>query len=114
MVEFGLNGEFLAIEALDLKGSSIDIKGRGIVQIESQVIDFNAELITAKSFGGIISKIPLVNYIVLGENGAISTAFKIDGTLENPQVHTQAVQDFLLSPFNILKRVITSPFEIFN
>ncbi len=114
VVEFGLNDEFLAIEALDLKGSSIDIKGRGIVQIESQVIDFNAELITAKSFGGIISKIPLVNYIVLGENGAISTAFKIDGTLENPQVHTQAVQDFLLSPFNILKRVITSPFEIFN
>ncbi|TLD88633.1 AsmA-like C-terminal domain-containing protein [Helicobacter sp. MIT 05-5294] len=114
VVEFGLNDEFLAIESLDLKGSSIDIKGRGIVQIESQAIDFNAELITAKSLSGIINKIPLVNYIVLGKNGTISTAFKVGGTLENPQVQTQAVQDFLLSPFNVLKRVVTSPIEIFN
>ncbi len=114
VVNFGLNDNFLAIESLDLKGSSMDIKGRGIMQIESQVIDFNAELITAKAFSGIINKIPLVNYILLGENGVISTAFKVDGTLENSQVHTQAVQDFLLSPFNVLKRVVTSPFEIFN
>lgn len=114
VVNFGLNDEFLAIESLDLKGSSMDIKGRGIMQIESQVIDFNAELITAKAFSGIINKIPLVNYILLGKDGIISTAFKVDGTLENPQVHTQAVQDFFLSPFNVLKRVVTSPFEIFN
>ncbi|WP_300972228.1 YhdP family protein, partial [Helicobacter rodentium] len=114
VVEFGLNDEFLAIESLDFKGSSIDIKGRGIMQVESQILDFNAELITAKSLSGIINKIPLVNYILLGKDGTISTAFKVDGTLENPQVHTQAVQDILLSPFNVLKRVVTSPFEVFN
>lgn len=84
------------------------------MQVESQILDFNAELITAKSLSGIINKIPLVNYILLGKDGTISTAFKVDGTLENPQVHTQAVQDILLSPFNVLKRVVTSPFEVFN
>ncbi|WP_297809461.1 AsmA-like C-terminal domain-containing protein [uncultured Helicobacter sp.] len=114
VVEFGLSDEFLAIESLDFKGSSIDIKGRGIMQLESQTLNFNAELITAKSLSGIINKIPLVNYILLGKDGTIATAFKVDGTLENPQVHTQAAEDILLSPFNILKRVVTSPFEIFN
>lgn len=111
---FGLNDKFLAIDKLHFKGSSIDINGQGIIQLESKNIDFNAELITAKALSGIINKIPLVNYIVLGKNGTISTNFKINGTLEKPQIHTQTAQDILLSPFNILKRVITSPFEVFN
>ncbi|MCI5968753.1 AsmA-like C-terminal domain-containing protein [Helicobacter sp.] len=113
-IYFGLNDKFLAIDTLHFKGSSIDIKGQGIIQLESKMIDFNAELITAKALSGIINKIPLVNYIVLGKDGTISTNFKINGTLDYPQIQTQTTQDILLSPFNILKRVITSPFEVFN
>ena len=113
-IHFGLNDAFLAIDKLDFNGSSIDIKGQGVLQLESKIIDFNAELITAKSLSGIINKIPLVNYILLGKDGTISTAFKISGTLENPQIQTQTAQDIMLAPFNILMRTITSPFEIFN
>ena len=113
-IHFGLNDTFLAIDKLDFNGSSIDIKGQGVLQLESKIIDFNAELITAKSLSGIINKIPLVNYILLGKDGTISTAFKISGTLENPQIQTQTTQDIMLAPFNILMRTITSPFEIFN
>ncbi|TLD85128.1 DUF3971 domain-containing protein [Helicobacter sp. MIT 11-5569] len=113
-IHFGLNDQFLAIDALNFKGSSIDINGQGIIQLESKNIDFNAELITAKALSGIINKIPLVNYIVLGKNGIISTNFKINGTIDNPQISTQTAQDIILSPFNILKRVITSPFEVFT
>lgn len=113
-IHFGLNDTFLAIDKLDFNGSSIDIKGQGVLQLESKIIDFNAELITAKSLSGIINKIPLVNYILLGKDGTISTAFKISGTLENPKIQTQTTQDIMLAPFNILMRTITSPFEIFN
>lgn len=113
-IYFGLNDTFLAIDKLHFKGSSIDINGQGIIQLESQNIDFNAELITAKALSGIINKIPLVNYIVLGKEGKISTNFKISGTIHQPQIHTQTTQDLLLLPFNILKRAITSPFEVFN
>lgn len=113
-IRFGLNDIFLAIDKLHFKGSSIDIDGQGIIQLESKNIDFNAELITAKSLSGIINKIPLVNYIILGKNGTISTNFKINGTIDNPKIQTQTAQDILFSPFNILKRAITSPFEVFN
>ncbi|WP_236033136.1 AsmA-like C-terminal domain-containing protein [Helicobacter turcicus] len=113
-IHFGLNDQFLAIDALNFKGSSIDIKGQGIIQLESKNIDFNAEFITAKTLSGIINKIPLVNYIVLGKDGTISTNFKINGTIDDPKIHTQTAQDILLSPFNILRRAITSPFEVFN
>ncbi len=113
-ITFGYNKDFLAIENLDFKGSSIDIQGKGIVSLESQSIDFYAQLITAKSLSGIINKILLVNYILLGKEGTISTGFSITGNLNNPTITTKTAQDLLLSPFNILKRVITSPFEIFN
>lgn len=113
-IHFGLNDEFLAIETLNFKGTSIDINGRGIIQLESKNIDFHAELIVAKSLSGIINKIPFVNYILLGKNGTISTNFKIKGNLNSPQIQAQTAQDILLSPFNILKRAITTPFEVFN
>ena len=51
---------------------------------------------------------------MLGKEGKIYTNFKIQGTSENPIIQTQVTQDILLSPFNVLKRVISSPFEIFN
>lgn len=113
-ITFGYNKDFLAIENLDFKGSSIDIQGKGIISLKSQNIDFYAQLITAKSLSGIINKIPLVNYILLGKEGTISTGFSITGNLNNPTITTKTAQDLLLSPFNILKRVVTSPFEIFN
>ena len=113
-ITFGYNQDFLAIENLDFNGSSIDIQGKGILSLKDQKIDFYAQLITAKSLTGIINKIPIVNYITLGKEGKISTGFSITGDLENPTITTKTAQDILLSPFNILKRVITSPFEIFN
>lgn len=113
-IQFGLNEEFLAIQALELNGSSIDIKGKGILSLKNNNLDFYAQLITVKSLSNIINKIPLVNYILLGKEGKIYTNFKIQGTSENPIIQTQVTQDILLSPFNVLKRVIVSPFEIFN
>lgn len=113
-IQFGLNEEFLAIQALELNGSSIDIKGKGILSLKNNNLDFYAQLITVKSLSNIINKIPLVNYILLGKEGKIYTNFKIQGTSENPIIQTQVTQDILLSPFNVLKRVISSPFEIFN
>ena len=113
-IEFGFDEKFLAINNLDMKGSSIDILGRGIIVLENNEISLNAQLITAKSLSGIINKIPVVNYILLGKEGTISTNFSISGSLENPQISINTATDILLSPFNILKRTIMSPFEIFN
>ncbi|WP_233704085.1 YhdP family protein [Helicobacter mesocricetorum] len=113
-IQFGLNEEFLAIQSLELNGSSIDIKGKGILSLSDNNLDFYAQLITVKSLSNIINKIPVVNYILLGKEGKIYTNFTIQGTLENPIIQTKVTQDILLSPFNVLKRVITSPFEIFN
>ncbi len=113
-IDFGLNKEFLAVDKIDLNGSSMDLKGKGIMHLESKNLDFQAQLIFAKGLSGIVNKIPLVNYILLGKDGTISTNLKIKGTLDKPNIQTQTAQDVLLSPFNILKRTITAPFEIFN
>ena len=114
VIDFGLNEKYFAINTLNFQGSSIDIKGDGIYFLKEDKIDFRAQLITAKALSSIINKIPVVNFILLGKDGTISTGFKIEGSLENPKITTQTTQDFLLAPFNILKRTITSPIEIFN
>lgn len=114
IIDFGFDEKIFAIQKLDFQGSSIDIKGDGIFLLNDNKIDFRAQLITAKALSGIINKIPVVNFILLGRDGTISTGFKIEGSLENPKITTQTTQDFLLAPFNILKRTITSPLEIFK
>ncbi|WP_198672530.1 AsmA-like C-terminal domain-containing protein [Helicobacter burdigaliensis] len=113
-MDFGLNEDYLAINNLNIKGSSMDLEGKGVLDLKNKVIDLNTKLITIKSLSNIINKIPVVNYIFLGKDGTISTGVKISGNLDNPKITTQTAQDILLSPFNVLKRVITSPIQIFT
>lgn len=113
-MNFGLNEDYLAINNLDIKGSSMDLQGNGVLDLKNKIIDLNTKLITIKSLSNIINKIPVVNYIFLGKDGTISTGVKISGNLDNPKITTQTAQDILLSPFNVLKRVVTSPIQIFK
>ena len=64
-------------------------------------------------FGSSVSKIPLVGYILLG-NETISASLKVDGKLSNPDVHTQIAKDIIIAPLNIIKRTLMLPFHLFS
>lgn len=113
-IYFSRNGEVLNFKAINLSGTSADLGGRGVVNLQTSQIDIDLELKLLKDASGIIGKIPLVNQIILGKDRTLSTVIKVFGTLDNPQYETQLVQDALTTPFNIIKNTLELPFVIFE
>lgn len=106
--------EKIQIHSLDLKGSSADIAGYGQIDLNTSEIDLKLELKTLKDVSKIIDKIPLIRFIILGEDKSISTAISVKGKLDKPTFTTHLIEDTATSPFNILKRTIQLPFKILD
>lgn len=102
------------LKAINLKGTSADIFGTGSINLEPSVIDIILELRLLKDATQIIGKIPLVNQILLGKDGKISTVIKVSGTTDEPKFQTQILKDALNTPLNIIKNTFELPFVIFN
>ena len=63
--------------------------------------------------GSSISKIPLVGYILLGDD-TVSTSLTLTGKLDDPTIDTQVAKDIAVAPWNILKRTLTYPMKLFE
>ncbi len=113
-ISFQRKNDILYLSKIKLHGFSADISGSGYLDLNSDRLQLYLEITTLKDVSKLIKNIPLVGYIILGKNGKISTRVDIEGNLKNPKVKTHILKDSILSPFNILKRVIESPFKLFN
>ena len=54
----------------------------------------------------IIDKIPLVDYVILGSDGKFTTGIVMKGTLEKPKSEVSVAKDILLSPFEMVGRIL--------
>ncbi|WP_180675692.1 AsmA-like C-terminal domain-containing protein [Helicobacter sp. 11S03491-1] len=108
---FAINSKYIGFEHINLIGSSMDINGNGIVELGSDEINMNLTISTIKNLSNILNKIPIVGYLILGDEGKISTNVIVNGTLENPKTQITLAQDAIKAPFNILRRVFT-PIDI--
>lgn len=113
-VVFNRKKDLLSIEAINLNGESVDIFGLGNANLRLSTIDLDLELKTLKSASTAISKVPFLNYVILGKDQEISTNLKIDGTFEDPKFHTQILTDTLKTPFNLIKNIIQLPVNLFQ
>ena len=110
-VRVGIDSNYIAIENININGSSVDITGNGVVDLKTQGLNVRLELSTIKSLSSILNKIPIIGFLLLGEDGKITTDLTITGTLEAPQTEISLLEDTAKAPINILKRVF-SPFQI--
>lgn len=113
-IYFSTNGDILNFKAINLMGTSADIGGHGIINLKTKQINIDLELKLLKDVSGIISKIPLVNQIILGKDRTLSTVIKISGTLDEPKYETMLLKDTFMTPFNIIKNTLELPFVIFD
>ena len=74
----------------------------------------NLKLNLKTDFGSNVSNLPVVGYILIGDDGTAATSFKISGALDNPKVESALAKDIIVSPFNILFRTITYPFHVLD
>ncbi|MDR3346659.1 MAG: AsmA-like C-terminal domain-containing protein [Campylobacteraceae bacterium] len=114
LIEFSRMGDFIYIPNLFLEGYSSDIGGVGYISLDSDEIYLDLKISTIKALSGIIDMIPLVNFIVLGEDGNIEITVSVRGTVSEPKVETNIIGDTLMSPINVIKRVFQLPFWLFR
>ncbi|PZP11104.1 MAG: DUF3971 domain-containing protein, partial [Aliarcobacter butzleri] len=77
-------------------------------------INFNMNLIFFKDYANIVGAIPVLNYIILGDENRVETKININGSLDNPTIATNLTTDTFNIPSNIVKRVINSPVRFFD
>ncbi|QCT94582.1 hypothetical protein FE773_05145 [Caminibacter mediatlanticus TB-2] len=103
----------LYFKQISIKGINLDFYGKGYIDLNKNIINLK---LTAKMKMK-IKKIPIVgkglSYILFGKDGAIDVKIVIKGDLNNPKVTQDIGKSILLSPFELFKRTITLPFNIF-
>jgi len=115
-VEFTYNFEnsLLNLTRIHTVGNSVDFDGYATIDLKNSTIKSNIELVFMKDYSKIVGFIPGLSYIFLGEDKRISTSVNINGDLNNPKIETNIAKDSVSVPYNILKRIITSPFKLFE
>ncbi len=114
LLGFKRDGDIITIDELNVNGNSADIRGTGTINLETDEVNIDLQISIFKNLSSIVSNIPVFNYIFLGKDGRLYTDVKIEGTLSEPKIKTNIIQDTALSPFGFIKRTIETPFRIFQ
>jgi len=103
----------LYIKQAKIIGTNLDFYVKGYV-------DFNKNYIYLKTQANLkmkYKKIPVIgkgmSYLLFGKNGGIDVKIIVKGDINNPQVEQDLGKEILLSPFELFKRAVTLPFNLF-
>lgn len=114
VAHFTVNGNLLKITQFRTNGVTINTEAEGWIDFENDILKLNLELISLKDYSKIISKIPWAGYVLLGENGSISTSLQLTGNLEDPVITTNLSSEIVMLPVNMVKRTVKWPFLLFD
>jgi hypothetical protein len=114
VIEYYITPEKLFIKSIRLIGSNTDIFGFGEIDLANKTINLTLTLSTVKGLSNLLSKIPLVGYVLLGEDQSIGTIIKVEGDLNDPIVSSSFGSDAILYPFSLIKRAIEWPLKLFE
>lgn len=81
--------------------------------LNTKKIDANVDISFLKDFTTAINYIPIVGYIIMGDDGEFHTSIDITGTTNDPQLETHTVKEASRGFTGIIKRILTLPFKPF-
>jgi len=105
------DGDKFNIDNVSLDSKEIKIVGKGVADFKRNTINIKLNLKT--DLGSTIAKIPVVGYLVLG-NDTISSSLEIDGKLDDPKIKTRLANDIVVAPLNIIKRTLLLPIHLMS
>lgn len=108
------NENILKINNLNTIGNGIDFEGFAIVDLNNFTINGKVNLIFLKDYTTFVRFIPILNYILLGDKERVETLVDVHGDLADPKITTNLMKDSFSAPINMIKRVFTTPANIFN
>ena len=101
--------ELLDITKLVTVGNGIDFDGKGKINLNDMTLTSDIKLVFLKDYSKIVGAIPVVNFVLLGDNNRVETKVNVFGDLANPKISTNLTKDAFSVPMNIVKRILTSP-----
>jgi hypothetical protein len=101
-------------DSVYIRGDTATIVGKGELDINTKKLNINLAIQTVRKIGKIVGSLPVLGYILMGEDNSITFGLKITGTLDDPKVKTSAVKEILMLPFDLIKRTLQSPAHIIN
>jgi len=104
MIVYKKSNDIIYLTSVYIKGSSTNIAGEGTIDLKNKTLNISLAIQVAKDFAKIVSKIPLVGYILMGKDESITLGLTIKGTFANPKVQTSVAKDVLSLPFMMLQR----------
>jgi len=114
VAEYRMFKDKLVFDSIFIKGASATFVGKGEIDLKQKTIKMNLAIQTAREFGKFVGNLPLLGYILMGEDKSMTVGLKISGPLKNPKVETSAAQEILSLPLQLLKRTIESPAHMMN
>lgn len=106
--------DFIVFDSIHIEGESVTIEGKGKIDLKFKTIDMKLTIHVARELGKAVSRIPLLGYILAGEEQGVTIRLSITGLLDKPQVNTSAGKDLLTYPINLIKRTIDAPRKLLS
>jgi hypothetical protein len=109
VVEYTMTPKEITFDSVYLKGNSATIVGKGTLDLKHKKLNIDLAIQSVRSLGKVVGKIPILGYILMGDDNSMTVGLKITGTLDHPKVSTSVAKEILTLPLEILKRTITAP-----
>ena len=101
-------------DSIYIKGESATIVGKGMIDIKQNKIDIKLAIQTARELGKFVGNLPLLGYILMGQDKSMTVGLEVTGKLSQPLVQTSATKEILTLPLELIKRTLQSPAHIIN
>ena len=102
-------GDKIIFDSIKVVGKSATIVGKGELDLKKNTINMNMAIQTARELGKVVGSIPLLGYILMGDDKSMTVGLKITGSIDKPKVETSATKELLSLPFDIIKRTLQAP-----
>jgi len=112
--DFYYTKNILTLKNIILKNNFSTLVGNGYINLKNKKLNLTFKVTILKKLGKTINSLPFLGYILLGKNGKFTSKAKIFGSFDNPVIKTDFAESAIKSPFNIIFRIIKTPFRIFS
>ena len=107
-------GDKIFFDSIEIEGTSANFVGKGMIDLKKQTINMNIAIQTARELGKVVGSVPILGYILMGDDKSMTVGLKITGSLSKPVGKTSAAKEILKLPLDLIKRTLQSPGHLLN
>ena len=106
-VGFSYNTDVIDVKTFAIESNALDMTGTGVIHLPEDTIEMNIDLVGKTK--QTISKIPLLGYILVGDQKQPTITLTVSGDLDDPDIQTSTYKEIVKTPFDMLLRTINLP-----